>query len=141
MVGVKHEGHEDPEEFPVPKEEIHVSRREAKKHIRCLPPLLEYVGYFLMKLVNVIKKNLTIDLVFAVEIKVDRPFAKLSLPRNAFNGHGFEALLKEQLPRRFEDGGLPVFFLPYSSLLECQDGGPFLVKPMNVLDECKGHKY
>ena len=125
VVGMQHEGHEDPEKLPISKEEIHVSGREAKQHIRCLPTLLEYIGYLPMELVNVIKQNLAVDFIFTFEIKIDCPFAQLGLPGNAFNGHGFEAFLKKQFPCRFEDGALPVFFLPYSSSLKCQDGTAF----------------
>ena len=78
-----------------------------------------------MKLVNVVKKDLTIYFLLTLEIKVDCTFAQFSLPGNAFDGHGFKALFEKQFPCRFEDGAFPVFFLATSSFLKCQDSDAF----------------
>ncbi len=77
-----------------------------------------------MKLVDIVKKGLCVNLFLAVVIEVNRPLAQFGLPGNALDGNRLEALLEKKLPCRLQDGVLPIFTFPLSSLFQSQCMNP-----------------
>ena len=73
-----------------------------------------------VKLVDVVQKDLCVNLFLAVVIEVNRPLAQFSLLGNALDGDRFKALLEKKLPCRLQDGVLTILTFPFSSLFQSQ---------------------
>jgi hypothetical protein len=87
-----------------------------------------------VEFIDIAEEYLGVDLLLAVEIKVDRSLAEFGFLGNVLYGNRFEALLEKKLPSRFEYGMLPVIPLPFSSFFQSQE-----LPPSVSVDRVRSH--
>jgi hypothetical protein len=123
--GMKHKGHQNSEQFPIIQKKIHIDVRQPGERLRRAGGSLKNIGNVVVKLVDIVQKNLGINLFLAVVIEINGAFAQLRLPGYALDRDRFETLLKKESPGSLQDGVLPVLTFPFSSFFESQDLSPF----------------
>jgi hypothetical protein len=86
--------------------------------------ILKKIGDAIVKLVDIVQKDMGVNLFFAVVIEVYRTLAQFCLPGDALDGDRFETLLEKKPPGRLQDGRLPILTFPFSSFFQSQDLSP-----------------
>jgi hypothetical protein len=80
----------------------------------------------LMELFDIGQQYLSIDLLLAVEIKVNRTFAQFGFSGDALDRDRLEAFFKKKTPSRFQDGVSPVVPLPFPSFFQSHGFVPLM---------------
>jgi hypothetical protein len=122
--GMKHEGHQNSEQFPIIQKEIHVDVRKMDERLGRAGGGLKNIGDAAVEFVDIAQKDLCVNFFFAIVIKVNRPFAQLCFPGDALDGDRLETLLKKKPPGRLQDGALAILTFPFSSFFKSQDPNP-----------------
>jgi len=122
--GMEHEGHQNSEQFTIIQKEIHVNVCKPDEHLGRARGILKKIGDAIVKLVDIVQKDMGVNLFFAVVIEVNRTLAQFCLPGDALDGDRFETLLEKKPPGRLQDGRLPILTFPFSSFFQSQDLSP-----------------
>jgi hypothetical protein len=120
-VCVQHEGHHDPEQFPVVEEKFDIDGREIKDEFGCRFAVLEQDRGFFIELIDVVEENMTVNVFLAAEMQINGALAEFGLFRNVFDRDIFETFFKKQLSGSIQNRASPLLLLSSSSLLKPHD--------------------